>query len=90
LPVTVWLAAPGCGQRFTFNDAFQEWVWDIGPDTRYSAENGRELCVSWYGTKPARFMAQPATVVVYPHPFDPRIVDPDRKHLMAFLRGATE
>ena len=87
---TAWVSAPGCGRRFTFNDAFQEWVWDIGPDTRYSAELGRELYRGWHGARPERFMAQPSRVVFYPHPFNPRIVDPDRKHLLAFLKAATE
>jgi hypothetical protein len=86
---TAWVSAPGCGQRFTFEATFQEWVWDIGQDTRYSGEMGRELYQSWYCARPSRFMACPATAVFYPHPFDPRIVDPDRKHLMAMI-AATE
>jgi hypothetical protein len=97
VPKTVgWVSAPGCGWEFQWDkDAngrlvYQTWQWDAGSKVRYDVELGRELYGKWNGERPGRFMAQPEIVCTYPHPFDPRIVDPERKHLLGFLRGATE
>jgi hypothetical protein len=90
--VTAWVIAPGAGQVFTFDTTYQHIIWDLGPDTTHTAEVARELYGWWHCSKPTRFMACPAAVIFWPSPFDPRIVksDPDLKHLMAFLRAATE
>jgi hypothetical protein len=94
--ITAWVAAPGCGQEFrwtkdaTGKNLYHEWVWDAGPACWYDREMGRELYGAWQAARPRRFMEAPNTVCVYPHVFDPRIVDPDRTHLLAFLQGATE
>jgi len=85
-----WVLAPGAGQVFTFDTTYQHIVWEAEPFTFYTAEVARELYGKWHCGKPGRFMACPSTVAVYPHPFDPRIADPDRRHLMAFLKAGTE
>lgn len=86
-----WVAAPGSGRAYRWtNSMYSEWVWDAGPEVYYDTQLGRELFVAWYRNRPLRYMDPADAVVIYPSPLDPRIVDPDRKHLIAFLRGATE
>jgi len=88
---SAWIAAPGSGRVFKWsNAAYSDWTWNPGPDTAYDTQLGRELYVSWYRNRPQRYMDPVDAVCVYLHPLDSRIVDPERKHLLAFLRGVSE
>jgi len=86
LGTTAWVSV-GCGQRYTWSD-FKVWVWTA--DVDYAREMGRELYGKWYRERPRRFMAGSTTVVFYPSLLDARIIDPDWRNRLAFLKGATE
>ena len=85
-----WIAAPGSGREYHWEPTYSEWIWDVGPKTWHDAEIGRELYSWWHRARPQRYMDPVNAIATYPHFFDSRIVDPGRKHLLAFLYGGTD
>jgi len=87
-----WISAPGCGRKFQWGDGLNYWPWtfNVGTDTLYDTILGRELLNWWYRLQGQRYMGAVDGVAVYPGLLDPRIIDPERKHLLAFLRGVSE
>jgi hypothetical protein len=86
IPISVWTSV-GCGQRYDWNP-FKSWTW--AADQSYSREMGAELFGKWWRERPQRFHAPSAAVIFYPSLIDLRIVDPEWKNRLAFLKGATE
>jgi len=83
---SAWVSV-GCGQRYNW-EPFKQWTWS--GEQSYSRELGRELYGKWYRERPSRFMVGPGAVIFYPSLLDLRMVDPEWKNRLAFLRGATE
>lgn len=90
--IVAWIAAPGCGQVYDFSDKLSAWSRHPVQPIAYDAELGRELYGWWHreSARERRFFSPPSAIVIYPNPLDPRIIDPDRSRLIAFLNGATE